>query len=206
MVGTFIESPRFPACVSYGYSSDPEYRVVITRRASGVEKRNRAWGYPLIKINATVGPRGQSEIQEILEMWHAAGGAARGFRFRDESDCLSCQIGQTPSVLDQPLLATDTPGTYQLIKRYQFGIDENGDPVTQDRPIYKPVAGTVLLSGAGSVDYTTGLVTGSSGGTAGFQYDVPVRFEPSFPVEIVNLRVESVTFALQELRMRGATE
>ena len=204
MPGSFIESPRFPGCAAYGYTSDPEYRVVITRRASGVEKRNRAWGYPLAKITVTVGPRAESEIQEALEFWHAAGGAARGFRFKDDSDYLSCRVGQTPLVTDQPLVETETPGIYQLTKRYQWGIDENGDPVTQDRPIYKPVVGTIVLSGGGAVDYTTGLVTGGAGGTWSGEFDLPVRFEPTFPIEIVNLRIESVSFALQELRMGGA--
>ena len=31
-----------------------------------------------------------------------------------------------------------------------------------------------------------------------------MRFEPTFPIEVVNQRIESVTFALQELRLGGA--
>jgi uncharacterized protein (TIGR02217 family) len=199
-----IESPRFPGCPAFGFASDPEYRVVITRRASGVEKRNRAWAYPLAKITVTVGPRMEDEIQELLEFWHAAGGSARSFRVKDYTDYLSCRVGQTPLATDQPQVETSTPGVYQLTKRYQFGIDENGDPVTQDRPIYKPVVGTILLSGSGTIDYTTGLVDGT-GGTWGGEFDTPCRFEPTFPIEVVNQRIESVTFALQEVRMGGAT-
>ena len=187
-------------------AQNPEYRVVITRRASGVEKRNRAWAYPLVKVTATLGPRAENEIQEALEMWHAAGGSARGFRFRDKVDCLSCRRGQTPLVTDQPLIETDVAGVYQLMKLYQWGIDENGDPVMQYRPIYKPVVNLIQLSSGGTVDYTTGLVTGGSGGTWGGEFDIPVRFEPSFPIKIVNLRIESVTFALQELRITRVTE
>ena len=201
----FIESPRFEGCPSAGFTSEPEYRVVITRRSSGVEKRNRAWAYPLVRLTLTVGPREQGEIQNALAWWHSSGGGALGFRAKDYADYLSCDVGQTPSVNDQPLLATDTPGVYQLNKRYQVGIDEDNQPVYQDRPIYKPVVGTVVLSGAGTVDYTTGLVTGSAGGTAGYEFDVPVRFEPSFPVEVVAKQIQSVSFALVELRMGGAT-
>ena len=112
----------------------------------------------------------------------------------------SCDVGQTPLVTDQPLLDLGG-GVYQLNKRYQVGIDEDGNPVYQDRPIYKPVPGTVVLSGGGSVDYTTGLVTGGSGGTASFEFDVPVRFDGQFPVEVVARQIQSVTFALVELRM-----
>jgi uncharacterized protein (TIGR02217 family) len=199
----FIESPRFPACPSFGYTSEPEYRVVITRRSSGVEKRNRAWSRPLIRITATVGPRSELDVQELLTWYHAAGGMARGFRVKDYVDFKSCDVNFEPLVTDQPLLETSTPGVYQLIKRYQVGIDENGDPVYQDRYIYKPVVDTVILSGGGTVDYTTGLVSGSSGGTAGFEFDTPMRFDSNFPVEIQNQRIQSVTFALQELRISG---
>ena len=141
---------------------------MITRRASGVEKRNRAWAYPLVRLTLTVGPREEGEIQNALRWWHGSSGGAFGFRAKDYSDYLSCDVGQTPSANDQPLLALGG-GVYQLNKRYQVGIDEDSQPVYQDRPIYKPVAGTVLLSGGGSVDYTTGLVTGSAGGTAGYR-------------------------------------
>ena len=51
------------------------------------------------------------------------------------------------------------------------------------------------------MDYTTGLVTGGGGGTASFEFDVPVRFDGQFPVEVVARQIQSVTFALVELRM-----
>jgi uncharacterized protein (TIGR02217 family) len=203
----WIESPRFPGCPSFGFTSDPEYRVVITRRASGVEKRNRGWLRPLVKLTVTVGPRNEADIQVLLEFWHACGGQARAFRVKDHADYKSCQVQLTPTVLDQPLVEIpDSPGIYQLTKRYQYGVDENGDPVYQDRDIYKPVSGTVLLSGGGTVDYTNGTVIGSSGGTWGGEFDVPMRFDSNFPIELENQRIESVTFALTEVRMRGATE
>lgn len=202
----FIEAPRFEACLAYGYTSDPEYKVVITRRASGVEKRNRAWRRPLLKITVTLGPRHQLEIQDALAWWHAAGGQARGFRVQDRVDWKSCHVDFTPTALDQPLVETTTPGVFQLTKRYQVGVDVDNNPVWQDRYIFKPVEDTVVLSGAGSVDYTTGLVTGASeGDTWGGEFDVPVRFDSNFPVEIVNQRIESVTFALTELRRIGTT-
>lgn len=200
-MSSFLESPRFPACPSFGFTSEPEYRVVITRRSSGVELRNRAWARPLVRFTLTVGPRMETEIQELLTWWHACGGMARGFRMKDWTDYKSCDVSFTPTVNDQPLVETSTPGVYQMVKRYQVGLDENGDPVYQDRYIYKPVSGTILLSGGGTVDYATGLVTGGSGGTWGGEFDVPVRFDSGFPIEIENQRIHSVTFALQELRI-----
>ena len=197
MPDSFLESPRFPGCPAFGFTADPEYRVVITRRASGVELRNRAWNYPLAKITVTVGPRLENEIQELIEFWHVVGGSAVGFRVKDYTDFKSCQVQNDPLATDQPLVETDVAGIYQLTKRYQFGTG------TRDRPIYKPVEGTIVLSGSGTIDYTTGLVDGT-GGTWGGEFDLPMRFEPTFPIEVVNLRIESVNFALQELRMGGA--
>ena len=198
----FIESPRFDGCPSAGFTSSADYRVVITRRASGVEKRNRAWAYPLTTITATIGPRHQSEIQRTQDWWHSTGGGAIGFRVQDRSDYLSCHVGQTPLNTDQPLLALGG-GVHQLIKRYQVGIDEDSNPVYQDRIIYKPVPTTVTLSGAGSVDYTTGLVTGASDGTTwGGEFDLPMRFSPEsgFPVEVMTSQIQSVSFVFVEIR------
>lgn len=200
----FIESPRFPGCPSVGFTSDPEYRVVITRRSSGIELRNRAWSAPLARITATVGPRHESEIQEILAWWHAAGGTARAFRVKDYTDFKSCDVAFDPTANDQPQVETSTPGIYQLTKRYQVGIDEDSNPVYQDYPVYKPVVGTVLLSGGGSVDYTTGLVSGGGGGQWGGEWDRPMRFDSGFPVEVLNQRIMGVSFALVEIRMGGA--
>ena len=197
----FLESPRFPGCPSFGFTSDPEYRVVITRRSSGVEKRNRSWAYPLAKIIVTMGPRLEAEIQEVLEFYHAVGGQAMGFRVKDYTDYKSCFVGLDPTSADQPQVDLGG-GIYQLTKRYQFGVDEDNQPVTQDRAIYKPVNGTIVLSGGGTIDYATGQVTGG-GGTWGGEFDLPMRFDSGFPIEVVDQRIESVQFALQELRIRS---
>jgi hypothetical protein len=37
--------------------------------------------------------------------------------------------------------------------------------------------------------------------TWGGQFDVPVRFDSEFPVEILNLRIQSATFTLRELQL-----
>ena len=141
MPDIFIESPRFDGCPSAGFTSEPEYRVVITRRASGVEKRNRAWTYPLVRLTLTIGPREEGEIQNALEWWHSSGGGRHRLPRQGLFGLPVLRCGQTPTANDQPLLATDVGGTYQLNKRYQVGIDQDSNPVYQDRPIYKPVVG-----------------------------------------------------------------
>jgi uncharacterized protein (TIGR02217 family) len=207
----FLESPRFPGCPRLGLVSDPEYSVTPVRTAGGWETRNLNWAQPLTRVTITVGPgdRLADDIQELLEFWHAVGGSAMGFRYKDWSDYKSCRIGNTPSQHDQPLvwIAGDT---YQLTKRYTAGAQ------SRDRAIRKPVAGTILIDDDGvlktettdyTVDYTTGIVTlnftpVSTGDlTWGGEYDIPVRFDSGFPVEQLLRTMQSVSFTLQEIRV-----
>lgn len=205
----FLETPRFPSCPSFGFVSEPMYAVSIVERAGGAETRNRSWSRPLHRYTATVGPRVEAEIAQALEFFHAVGGRAYGFRFKDPVDYLSCHVGTTPTAADQPLLLrTDvSPDAYQLVKRYTAGI------LVQEREIYKPVVDTLLIADNGTplventdytVDYTTGLVsmliTPTGPLTWGGEFDVPVRFDSEFPVEVLNLRIQSASFTLRELR------
>jgi uncharacterized protein (TIGR02217 family) len=207
----FLETPRFPACPKYGVTSEPDYSVTVIRRASGHERRNRNWSRPLTRITITVGPgpRADDEVQELLEFWHAVGGSAMGFRYKDEADYKSCRVSGTPARTDQPLVAVlGSPSGYQLTKRYTFGAQ------TQDREIYKPVAGTILIADGGTlktetthytIDYTTGIVsllfTPSGALTWGGEFDIPVRFDSTFPVEQVSYQIQAVSFSLQEIRV-----
>jgi uncharacterized protein (TIGR02217 family) len=185
------------------------YAVAITERSSGVERRNRSWSRPLHRYTATVGPRVEAEVQEALEFYHAVGGRAYGFRFKDSVDYKSCRVSGTPTAVDQPLeVLADSPEYYQMVKRYTAGT------LSQSREIYKPVQGTILVADAGvakveGVDYTVNYARGTvdllyapAGAlTWGGQFDVPVRFDSEFPVEILNLRIQSATFTLRELQL-----
>lgn len=209
---SFLESPRFPGCPRYGYISEPIYSVTVIERAGGVERRNRNWQYPLTRITLTVGPSegGDPAVQELLRFWHAVGGQAYGFRVKDYADFKSCEVGDTPAGTDCPLLAVAgaSPAEYQLVKRYTYG------SLYQDRLITKPVSGTIMVADNGvlkietthyTVDYTTGRVTllftpvGPT--TWGGEFDLPMRFDGSFPVEIMSYRQQAVSFSLKEIRL-----
>ncbi len=204
----FLESPRFPECPSLGYTSEPSYSNTITKFWGGGETRQRNWSRPLIRVSCTVGPRQEEIIETLLAWWHVAGGSANGFRFKDYADYRSAAFDDDISNTDQPLvLVTGSPAVYQLTKRYTHGA---GD---QDREIYKPVAGTILIADNGTpktlgVDYTidnsTGLVSllFSPAGTLtwGGEFDLPMRFDSEMPVEIMEKHIQSVTFSLMELR------
>ncbi|NRA31674.1 MAG: DUF2460 domain-containing protein, partial [Parvularculaceae bacterium] len=108
-----------------------------------------------------------------------------GFRFRDWGDHKSCLPSQDPTSVDQQIgLGDGTQNSFQLVKRYASGSQ------VWTRSIAKPVAGSVLIALDGlaqavgwSVDTTTGLIsfdtapTADSVITAGFLFDVPVRFD-----------------------------
>jgi hypothetical protein len=75
------------------------------------------------------------------------------------------------------------------------------------------VQGTILIAANGVtltetthyvIDYTRGTVdfvgSPSSPLTWGGEFDVPVRFNSGFPVEILNRQIQSVQFILREIR------
>lgn len=204
----FIETPRFPGCPAFGYTSQPDFNVTVIRTSGGQEQRNSNWSRSLQVITVTV-TRQDEEIQELLYFWQAMGGAECGFRFKDFADYKSCMVHETPAATDQPLvLAEGSPERYQLTKRYTAGAR------SQDRDIFKPVQGTILIAANGvtltegadyNIDYTTGIVDfvafPASPLTWGGEFDTPVRFASDFPIELVSNRVESVQFILQELRI-----
>lgn len=182
----FLETPRFPDHISQGSAGGPMWSTAITTLSGGTEQRNQNWAYPKFKYDVSVGVKDLEDLYEIYAFHMAVGGAANGFRFKDFLDHSSAAtFGVAATNLDQVLGTGDGVAmTYQLVKRYTKGA------LTLVRPIKKPVAGTVVVSvngvaqGSGwSVDTTTGIVTFSSPPAnghvvrAGFQFDVPVRFE-----------------------------
>lgn len=204
----FLEDPPFPGCPSFGYTSNPRYSTTISEAANGRERRNRNWSRPLYDFNVTVGPRYEEEIQQLLEFWHAMGGQECGFRFKDYADFKSCRVGGTATAIDQPTVELDdSPEARYLVKAYAFGSR------VQTRLILKPVSGTIKVADNGvqktegvhwTLDYSTGRVdlNFSPVGlvTWGGEFDTPVRFNSEFPIELVDKKIESVTFLLRELR------
>lgn len=208
---SFLETPTFPLCPRLGYTASPRYSVTISETASAKERRNRNWARPLYVYTVTIGPNRRDEeelVEELMEFWHAMGGTECGFRFKDWSDYKSCRKFRDVSRTDQFIIATvDSPAGLQMVKTYQFGTRQ------QVRKILKPVDGTILVADNGvlktegadyQIDYATGLVTLSFSPvgqlTWGGEFDVPVRFDSEFPVEIAARKIESVSFQLKEIR------
>jgi uncharacterized protein (TIGR02217 family) len=178
---------RFPLRVALGTSGGPVRRTDIVSLSNGRENRNRRWQDARRRYDAGSGVRSVDDLYAVLAFFEARAGQCHGFRFRDPVDHKSCAPGQTVTSGNQQIGTADgTKAAFQLVKRYA---DAGGETV---RTIEKPVAGSVTLSVAGlpvppadyTVDAATGLITFRSGRVpasgairAGFEFDVPVRFD-----------------------------
>ncbi|MGG7565661.1 phage distal tail protein, Rcc01695 family [Rhodovulum sp. DZ06] len=175
---------RFPTRLSRGSSGGPERRTEIVTLANGFEARNAAWEHARRRYDAGVGISSGDDLMEILAFFEARRGRLHGFRWKDWLDCKSCLPSQEISPIDQELGQGDGSTTrFALRKAYASGGH------TYFRPIQKAVIGTVRVAVDGAEQsFGTGytfdgefveLASAPGAGasvTAGFEFDVPVRF------------------------------
>lgn len=177
---------RFPASLSFGSTGGPERRTEVVTLANGFEERNTPWAHSRRHYDAGVGMRSLDDIELIVAFFEARQGELFGFRWKDWSDFKSCRPSAAVAFDDQVIAHGDGVTTqFQLVKTYASGTQ------SYQRPIRKPVSGTVRMGVAGTeltetvhfdVDLTTGLVTinhppeEGAAVSAGFEFDVPVRF------------------------------
>jgi len=178
---------QFPASLSFGSLGGPERRTDIVTLSSGYEERNSPWAHSRRRYDAGMGMRALDELDEVLKFFEARRGQMYGFRWKDWADYKSCKPSQTVSPQDQVIGFGDGAQTvFALSKAYASGTN------SYSRRIHKPVSGTVLVSIAGDpqqegvhfeVDLERGEITfdrAPDAGrelTAGFEFDVPVRFD-----------------------------
>ncbi len=174
---------RFPAAISFGSSGGVERRTEIVALVNGFEERNSPWAQSRRRFDAGLGIRSLDDLAAVLSFFEARHGQLYGFRWKDWLDHRSCAPSATVSVTDQVLEGSGT--TRQLIKRYEDAA------ASYVRTITKPIAGTVQVAVDGialadgtefTADKDTGIVTlatdpGAGQVTAGFEFDVPVRFD-----------------------------
>jgi len=178
---------RFPANLSFGSIGGPERRTEVVTLANGFEERNTPWSHSRRRYDAGLGLRSLNDVELLLAFFEARRGQLHGFRWKDWADFKSSAASRSPEFNDQVIGHGDgISAQFQLYKTYQAGVNPYLRPVT------KPVAGTVTLGLEGDLlregvhfdlDMSTGTVTlyevppqGASI-TAGFEFDVPVRFD-----------------------------
>jgi uncharacterized protein (TIGR02217 family) len=204
---------RFPASLSFGSLGGPERRTEIVTLANGFEERNAPWAHARRRYDAGLGLRSLDDLAELLDFFEARRGQLYGFRWKDWSDFKSCKPSREVGPLDQIIgIGDDATATFALQKRYASG---EGRYL---RPIAKPVSGTIRVAVGGiprnegidwSVDLAAGTVTFASPPepgaeiTAGFEFDVPVRFDTDrIQVSVASFRAGEVpTVPILEVRL-----
>lgn len=170
-----FDDVRFPLALGAEAEVMPETSTAIAVAAGGHEARNVDWAEPRTRYDVGPGVRSQADVALLLDFFRARLGPARAFRLQDPFDHATAVV---PGYGDVLLGIGDGVTTrFALVKRY-------GQMV---RRITRPVAGSVRV-GVGGVE-TQGFAVGDGGVvlldsapdkgvavTAGFTFDVPVRF------------------------------
>ena len=180
---------RFPTAIAFGASGGPERRTDIVTLGSGHEERNSRWADSRRRYNAGYGVRSLDDLHAVIAFFEERRGRLYGFRWLDRIDFKSCAPAAIAAATDHAIGTGDgAADAFQLVKIY------GGVHAPYIRQVKKPVAGSVLVAVDGvpvteGVDWTcdpaTGVVTFAPGAipgagaavTAGYEFDVPVRFD-----------------------------
>lgn len=173
---TFLEQ-RISDSVSRGSKGGPRSRRTKVYTQSGQLKQVREWSRPLHQYDISYGIRRDEDLEAVRSLFYVVAFTPYdGFRFKDWNDYTLTQSTST--------LVFISGTEWQIYRRYTVGAS------TFDRPIYKPVSGSVTVyrtrsgvvsTATASVDATTGIATiaGHAGGdtyTCAGEFDVPVTF------------------------------
>jgi uncharacterized protein (TIGR02217 family) len=201
---------RFPDNISRGARGGPERRTQVVELASGDEERNASWANSRRRYDVAYGIRRADDLAAVVAFFEARNGRLYGFRYKDWADYKSSLPSQAITPTDQQIgTGTGSLKTFQLAKRYTSGAQ------TWVRIIAKPVTGTVRVAlgtveqmSGWTLDASTGVVTFTTAPgsgviiRAGFEFDVPVRFDSdSLDVTLDVERLGSITsIPLLEIR------
>ena len=179
---------RFPTDIAFGSRGGPRRRTVIATSGSGFEHRNAQWADSKREYNAGYGIKTTNDLHTVLEFFEERNGRLHGFRWKDRADFKSSPPRNAIAFNDQTIgTGNGTATTFQIRKTY----GSTFAPYARD--IKKTVAGTVIVgvngvqqSSGWTVDNNTGIITFTTAPpngqavTAGFEFDVPVRFGNDF--------------------------
>lgn len=193
----------FPTTLSFGSVGGPARRTEVVGLANGFEERNSPWTHSRRRYDAGVGMRSLDDLETLIAFFEARRGQLYGFRWKDWSDYKSCAPSRAVAFGDQTIGYGDGETTeFALVKSYTSGVYH------YDRPILKPVAGSVRAGIGGdeqydavhySVDSARGVITffappeTGQPVTAGFEFDVPVRFDTDeIQISVANFQAGDV--------------
>ncbi len=172
----------FPIEIGRSASATAEFSTNVVTTLSGHERRNSAWADARLSYDVAPGICSDDELGVLVAFFRARRGPAVGFRLRDPFDNSSNGMTKLPLASDQPLGVGDGLNTlFQLTKSY------GAADFAQLRLITRPVETSILiavdgqisqawtLSGGGKIAFNVAPPPGAII-TAGFLFDVPVRF------------------------------
>jgi len=182
----------FPLDIALKSAGGPQRRTDVVVLGSGAEQRNARWAHSRRRYDAGYGVKTLEALAQVVAFFEERRGRLHGFRWRDRLDHSSAAPETPVAATDQVIGSGDgVTDTLALAKTYGALYSP------YQRPIVKPVAGSVRVAMDGNeaaegidftVDFTSGLVTFLPGHvptsgqsvTAGFLFDVPVRFDTDY--------------------------
>ena len=195
-----FDAVYYPLALGVDTKVAPEFSTSVIVTASGYERRNSLWSNALLRFDIGPGVRSEDDIGTLIAFFRARRGAARGFLLTDPTDFSSRGMTGVPTATDQIIGTGDgTTAQFALVKAY--GATGSSGDALQSRPITRPQADSVVVAVNGSpltsgwslapggiVSFALAPVNGATI-TAGFRFDVPVRFEQD------QLQINGATFA-----------
>lgn len=189
----FIDMYLSSKIVGYPVISSPRFSTDIVIVDSGAEQVNQHWQHPLHRYVVPEAVRDMEILNTVRKHWLITKGPANIWPFRDPLDFASVDIVEHPALptitaFDQIIgNADNVTNKFQLVKEYSVV----GNIATEryTRTIKLPVVDSVKLAVNGievlsgwSIERGTGIITFdippvSGLITAGYFFDVPVRFE-----------------------------
>ncbi len=182
----------FPLDIALKSAGGPQRRTDVVALGSGREERNARWAHSRRRYDAGYGVKTHQALSQAIAFFEERRGRLHGFRWRDRLDHSSAAPDAAVTALDQIIGHGDgVVASFALRKTY------GADYAPYQRPIEKPVAGSVRVAVGGlevnegavfTVDEISGIVTflaghippASAAVTAGFMFDVPVRFDTDY--------------------------
>ena len=177
---------RFPTSLSFGSAGGPQRRTEVVTLANGFEERNTPWKHSRRRYDAGLGMRSLDDIAVLIAFFEARQGQLNGFRWKDWADYKSGAPSAAITPADQLIGTGDgIKRVFALAKTYGSG------GYAYVRPIVKPVTGTIRVAVNGAELPASAFATDAASGTvtlaiapgagaavqAGFEFDVPVRFD-----------------------------
>lgn len=181
---TEVLDTLFPLSVAFGTTGGPERATEIVALGSAGEARNARWAASRRRYDAGSGVRSVADLQAVLRLFEEAHGQLYGFRFRDPLDHSTAAPGMAVSATDCvqgtgdgaltrfPLRRTYGAQSWRLIRHPRLEtLVVALDGVAVDQP-----AMVAFDAAAGELVFAT-APAGGAVVTAGFEFDVPVRFD-----------------------------